>query len=619
MLYRRGSTTPNTPIGVSYDFDKLDLVSIPSGWSITPPAGSAQLYYSKGLAKLEAKKIDTYLEWSYPSPLYPKDLDIVELTKYLVVIQKKFDGTYTYNSTYDGSIFVVDDAVDVLQDAGTVVELVSSVNCTVLLETAGLNKGKYQVTAISNDVGGAAFKITRGANISYRYLYVHALLKRPDPVTNLLLTEDFLLISNTPASKLNISYTASPDAQMYKIYYSKDNNYWVEAFTTTSTTAELFNIPIGLLYVKVVVIALNRESVEVKATIEIKGKTAPPSDVLGLSISGNTITWTPIPDIDLLGYELRYHPGTNFSWGTATKLHEGVITNSPYTLPFALADIYTLLIKAIDTSGNYSANAAYLANDFGERLVSNVVIIQDEKTKPWTGDKVSCSVSSGNLVADSASVWWNVNDATDFWNANPTTLFWISEYKEMSYSFYLEVTPDMVGASLFLEAEIQGSTYQVFYKEDTSPVFWNAADTTLIWNTADYTKLWTNFNNLIGKQVWPGTLLLKQDAVYICEIVVAQSTQQGTIVQLKAIVDVADLIEDLENVSISATTGTRLPITKTFAEITKVYLTLRNNGGTAISAQIIDKLETGPLIKCFDANNNVVAGSVDATVQGYFV
>jgi hypothetical protein len=54
-----------------------------------------------------------------------------------------------------------------------------------------------------------------------------------------------------------------------------------------------------------------------------------------------------------------------------------------------------------------------------------------------------------------------------------------------------------------------------------------------------------------------------------------------------------------------------------------VNLALQNDGGTALTAKIEDKgtggppLTGGPLIKCYDAAGAVVAGTIDATVQGY--
>jgi hypothetical protein len=74
----------------------------------------------------------------------------------------------------------------------------------------------------------------------------------------------------------------------------------------------------------------------------------------------------------------------------------------------------------------------------------------------------------------------------------------------------------------------------------------------------------------------------------------------------------------LDNVSIGAA-GTRLPITPDlFTSIKNVQLTLQSDGGSAITAEIIDKdTDLGPLVKCFNSVHTAVTGLVDAVVKGY--
>jgi len=82
-----------------------------------------------------------------------------------------------------------------------------------------------------------------------------------------------------------------------------------------------------------------------------QGKSAPPSDVTGLSYnvifdSGIEISWTPVDDVDLAGYNIYYNG----------VLVADRVTSTTYNLGFR--DSGTVEIEAIDTSGNVSVNRA---------------------------------------------------------------------------------------------------------------------------------------------------------------------------------------------------------------------------------------------------------------------
>ena len=94
-------------------------------------------------------------------------------------------------------------------------------------------------------------------------------------------------------------------------------------------------------------------------------------------------------------------------------------------------------------------------------------------------------------------------------------------------------------------------------------------------------------------------------------------TEMTSVRQLVAKVDVPDISEVLENISILST-GTRLPITKSFKKITNVSFDLIEDGGSAINAEIIDYNSSfGPLIKGIDGNRNYVSATGTFKVQGF--
>ncbi len=95
----------------------------------------------------------------------------------------------------------------------------------------------------------------------------------------------------------------------------------------------------------------------VTQTHVVEGKTAPPEDVTGFSVyqvqNVVNFSWTENPDRDIAGYELRYG-AVGIAWADALLITTTTLTTS-FATPMLPAGTMDYLIKAIDTSGNYSA------------------------------------------------------------------------------------------------------------------------------------------------------------------------------------------------------------------------------------------------------------------------
>lgn len=100
------------------------------------------------------------------------------------------------------------------------------------------------------------------------------------------------------------------------------------------------------------------------------GKTAPPANVTGfaaiVSEYGIQFSWQPVADLDLKHYEIR----EGGDW--ATGLVVGEIKGTLLTLPVREKGLgYNFNIRAVDTSGNYSASVASVSVDiFGPSIAS---------------------------------------------------------------------------------------------------------------------------------------------------------------------------------------------------------------------------------------------------------
>lgn len=140
----------------------------------------------------------------------------------------------------------------------------------------------------------------------------------------------------------------------------------------------------------------------VPVTTTIIGKTARPADVTGLTATTTTsgalrLDWLPVPDLDIDHYEVVVSVSSRWSNSlSVTKAY-----SSSLTLPAAISGTY--MVKAVDTSGNKSVNAASVVVAMPSdsyRAQQNLA-----ESTAYPGLKVGCNVVAGKLELDVAGQW----------------------------------------------------------------------------------------------------------------------------------------------------------------------------------------------------------------------
>lgn len=146
------------------------------------------------------------------------------------------------------------------------------------------------------------------------------------------------------------------------------------------------------------------------------GKTAVPDDVTSFwaqaSLGGIRLDWTPIDDVDLDYYELRYNSDTTANGQWDNSIHVSKSYTTSITLPAGKSGKY--LIKAVDTSGNKSATAAELTTTIPTILGWNVQQTLTEHPA-FSGTKTNMYVDGGKLYPASSD---NFDSAEMFDNDN---------------------------------------------------------------------------------------------------------------------------------------------------------------------------------------------------------
>lgn len=331
---------------------------------------------------------------------------------------------------------------------------------------------------------------------------------------------------------------------------------------------------------------------------QVTGKTTPPPDVDTFLISTypdgtRLFTWT-LNDrpLDLLGYQLRYVTGTGGTWGAMSDLLTGTIAASPFETNQLAAGTYTFGIKAVDTSGNESTNATIIEATLPDPRLKNAALVVEPKPG-WAGTLTDCHIEAVNfdLVADSAVDWDGLPATWADWTSWPYTTVASYSWQSDAYDMGVEVKIQPLTSVLLTNA-----TAAVEYSTSSDGVSYTAFGAITGSVTCRYIKI----------KITATVTDTSQDS----RITYAQFIASADTIE--------EVIEDLDTSGLSpeAGGGVRLPITKDYAVIRYVMLTLQSVG-TGYTWELIDKDETnGPHVKIYDSAGTLDYPVIDAYIRG---
>ncbi len=114
--------------------------------------------------------------------------------------------------------------------------------------------------------------------------------------------------------------------------------------------------------------------------------------------------WTDVDKpLDNRGYQIRYQSGSSFDWDTATPLHIGFLTSSPFESNELSAGTWSIGIKAIDTSDNESLNAVFATATIGDPRLQNALLSRIEENLTWPGTLTDCFIGPENTLLATSS------------------------------------------------------------------------------------------------------------------------------------------------------------------------------------------------------------------------
>lgn len=327
--------------------------------------------------------------------------------------------------------------------------------------------------------------------------------------------------------------------------------------------------------------------------VVVGASTAPP-DVTAVRVDpGDLLVWDyPNPPRDFAGFRIRHQAGIETLWSTAIPAHDGVVTVASFSIAALPPGERTVLVKALDARGNESVNAAAVVVAIGGLAIENIVEEEDFHAAGFTGTKTNCAVEggSGDLIADLLiDQFWKGQSDAPFWGAGGSA-FWGDSYDPMEYVDEWEPPSVALPGRLFLDLEVQGSSWAVFYREQGS---------------TDWLR-------------WPGWIDAVVGPTYEFRLTIEGGPVRGRVTAFAAQIDKPDLEERIDDFVVASSGTVRLPISLTFSSIKQVLLTVQGDGNGGTSARVLDKNPTtGPSVEVLNAAGTRVVGLIDARVRGY--
>lgn len=242
--------------------------------------------------------------------------------------------------------------------------------------------------------------------------------------------EDYLYIDVVVRVRMAVSWEPAEHAIRYQYQWKQDDKPYSALLSTTDASFEVDDIIAGTYTVRVISIGpLGTPSEATEKTTTVLGKLAPPSDVtnfIGRIVKGGVmLTWSPIPDLDILHYEIR----VGSSWDDAVVIDYISATSILYEVQSGLNFVFH--IRAKDTSLGYSENVTTLETEF------TIPVAPDN----FIGTQFVGVISFNWLSVEGAAEYviragasWdfgiNVAQTTDTkvtinWLQSGTTVFWI--------------------------------------------------------------------------------------------------------------------------------------------------------------------------------------------------
>ena len=347
----------------------------------------------------------------------------------------------------------------------------------------------------------------------------------------------------------------------------------------------------------------------------IQKRDARPPDVTALectrlSTGTRQFWWTfryPTPN-DIEGFELRYNQGSNVTWDTGIPLHTGLITEQPFETEALRQGIHTIMIKAVDNTGNYSKGVASVIANLGDPLEENVLYKANASQNAWSNcTHTGTTNAEGNLMSSSDSCYWPDSN-TPVWTL-PNEAHWSKSYRYFELSFQV-LAP--ASGQMWLKYDIEGPC-EIEYRIVGKDNYW-MDEKTPFWGGDESWASWVDSKEML--KPYTGKSMVNAGDTIQVFIKAPNNVSEPTVIkELTLIIDVPDRQEHFEDITVPLS-GLLLPIVTPNYYTTAVRIDAVQNSNISVArAAVINRNPC--MIKLVDINGQPVSATVDVTWQGF--
>lgn len=478
-----------------------------------------------------------------------------------------------------------------------------------VLSAAETAKNEYSITALKHYP--AKYDLVEN-NVALHITAVSGInTTAPASPQNLSIAEDLVRMQGIVRSRMMVTWDTVVRANAYRVSWRSATGNWNLLPDTLAASVEVIDPPVGSVEVRVQAVGvMGLVSAPVTASMVLLGKTAPPADVVGFIASrkGNDIyfSWNPVPDEDLHHYEIRL----GGVWDTALEFLTTPKTSDTKVSPQG----GTFLIRAVDTSGNFSRNSASFA--LGANTDINVVVLDDDAGYGWPGVLTDMVHDGADITLAYAKSW---DDLTLPWDSYIGS--WMLESQPLTSGNYVTDVHDMgrvIDATFSVEPQLDVIPLGTSWKTWNMP--WSSYGNNWTWfgpsgavsavfeiDTSPDNITWTGWQPFV-----PGLRTCRYYKMRASFVV--QTNFQIRFNHFPITVDVPDRLERFPNEAIPLA-GKTINFNPPFTAVDAVSVTLLN--GAAGDTVTVAKTVNSITVNIFDSTNAAKAGTADIVVPGY--
>jgi predicted phage tail protein len=472
------------------------------------------------------------------------------------------------------------------------------------------DRNEFEVTALAHEPSkyGA---IENGFALEQRSISI--LTATPATPENLTVTDSLYRSSSGVLVRMSVSWSPVVTATSYAVVLQRQGGNSEPEIISTTPSVDV-DVTEGLYTVRVVAInAIGKRSTNAAtATYQVVGKTSPPENVQNFVVARNgtilNFTWRPVGDVDFDHYELRQ----GLSWNTGIPIGSTSSNAFSWSAPRG----GTFMIKAVDTSGNFSAV---------ESLVSvpdisgiNVVLASDETTNGWNGTTNNAYATPGGVVINGTQPW---SAYTQPWNSYTSAWMFLDPVSSGTYTTQPIDIGFVATSTVHLENIVQTIQQVGVWNDFTEPWSYYSAPE---WSwqgrisgisaSFDISTSNDNITWSAWQQFTPGAYTFR----YV-RIRATLATDDLVIIpyltSLIVRIDVPDRVLHFGNVSIPIA-GATLTFSPAFVGVQTVQVTLQSaTSGDRFT--VTGKSNSQVTVNVFDGAGSAKAGTVDVDVFGY--